>query len=98
MSAGVLRSQERNQGQTLVTNIVAVTGETTIVLADAASTPVSGGTAILNRPDRVGLDDYARHTMDNLTIGLKDRTIADGEMTIGGRALISATARNFSFA
>ncbi len=80
-------------GDTLVTDIAHVIDATTIELAEAASMPVSDVEVILNRPNRVALDDYARRTVDNLTITLNDRTITDGKMTIGGRALISETAK-----
>jgi hypothetical protein len=80
-------------GSTLVSDIVNIIDTTTIVLAHAASTPVTNARVILNRPDRVALDDYARRTVSNLSINLGDRTITDAEMTIGGRALNSESAR-----
>ena|GEM_PF-1819918 len=80
-------------GDLLVSDIVDVINATKIVLADAASTTVSNSKVILNRPDRVALDDYARRTVTDLTINLGDRTINDAAMTIGGRGLISETAK-----
>lgn len=80
-------------GETLVTDIVDVNNATTIELAEAASTSVSGVEVVLNRPDRVALGDYARKSIDNQTINLGDRTINDGEVTIGGRGLRSETAK-----
>ena len=83
----------RPNGEILVTDITRVINATTIELADAASTSVSGVEVILNRPDRVALDDYARRTVSNLTVNLGDRMINDGAMTVGGRALASETAK-----
>ena len=67
--------------------------ETTIELADAASTDVSDVEVILNDPGRVGLSNHARRRVENRTVDLGDRTIDDGSMEIGGRGLVSATAR-----
>jgi hypothetical protein len=80
-------------GETLVSDIVKVINATTIELADAASTSVAGVEVILNRPNRVALDDYARRSVENLTIDLGDRSISDGTMIVGGRGLSSETAR-----
>jgi hypothetical protein len=66
---------------------------TTVELATPAATSVTGATVILNRPDRVALGDYARSSVVNLTADLGDRTIADGEVTVGGSGFTSATAR-----
>lgn len=82
--------------QTLVTDIVdlvEVLGKAQPVLAKPASQDVSGVRVILNKPDHVALGNYARRTVKDLTIDLKDRTITDGEMVIGGRALFSKTAK-----
>ena len=52
-------------GSTLVSDVVQVINTTTIKLADAAATTVVQATAILNRPDLVGLDNHARANEDN---------------------------------
>ena len=80
-------------GGTLVANITQVVNDTTIELDKNFQTPVSNSTAILNREDRIALDDYARRSVENLTIDLGDRTITDAQMIVGGRALLSQTAR-----
>jgi hypothetical protein len=80
-------------GQTLITDIVAVNSNTEIQLASPALAEVSNVKVILNRGDRVTLGDYARRSVNSLTLDLGDRTINDGEMIIGGRALTSNTAK-----
>ncbi len=80
-------------GGTLVANITRVVNDTMIELDKDFQTPVSNSTAILNREDRIALDDYARRSVDNLTVDLGDRTITDAQMIIGGRALFSQTAK-----
>jgi hypothetical protein len=80
-------------GSTLVSDVVQVINTTTIKLADAAATTVVQATAILNRPDLVGLDNHARANADNVTVCLGDRTVVDAQMTVGSRGLRSATAK-----
>lgn len=80
-------------GEILVSDIVDVINPTTVELADAASTTVANVEVILNRPDRIALGDYARHTISDVTVNLGDRTIQDGTMTIGRRGLESETAK-----
>ena len=77
---------------TLVTDIVDFMAPNQLVLAAPAVQTVSGVKVILNKPNHVALDDYARRCVNHLTVALKDRTISDGEMIIGGRALFSGTA------
>ena len=79
-------------GHTLVSTIAHVLDSSTIELADAASKSVSNVEVILNKGDRVALDDYARRTVANVMVDLGDRSIGDAEMTVGGRALFSETA------
>ena len=78
---------------TLVTDILDFQEPNHLTLAEPAVQAVSDVKVILNKPDHVALDDYARRCVNNLTIELKDRTIHDGEMIIGGRALFSGTAK-----
>ena len=80
-------------GTILLSEVVSVVDETTIELADAASTGVSDVDVILNDPGRVGLSNHARRRVENRTVDLDDRTIDDGSMQIGARGLVSATAR-----
>ncbi|MFI5841743.1 hypothetical protein ACIA8K_18735 [Catenuloplanes sp. NPDC051500] len=80
-------------GGVLVTDVVAVVDDGTLTLAQAASADVTGVEAHLNAPERAGLSGYARHTRTGLTLGLGDRTVTDGAVTVGGRAVESATAR-----
>jgi hypothetical protein len=65
----------------------------TLILAHPAATTVNHVKAILNRPDRVALDDHARASANDATVDLSDRIIHDGSVTIGGRGLQSPTAR-----
>jgi hypothetical protein len=78
---------------TLVTDILDFQEPNHLILAEPAVQAVSGVKVILNKPNHVALDDYARRCVNNLTIELNDRTIHDGEMIIGGRALFSKTAK-----
>jgi hypothetical protein len=80
-------------GATLVTDVLEVPEKSTLELADAASTSVTNAKAILNRPDRLTLSDYARASVDGVTVDLGDRTVSDAAMTVGQRALNSATAK-----
>jgi len=78
---------------TLVTDILDFQEPNQLILAKQSVQAVSGVKVILNKPNHVALDDYARRCVNQLTIELKDRTIHDGEMIIGGRALFSETAK-----
>lgn len=78
---------------TLVTDIIDFQEPNQLILAEPAVQAVSGVKVILNKPDHIALDDYARRCVNQLTIALKDRTIHDGEMIVGGRALFSETAK-----
>lgn len=80
-------------GQPLLTDVADVRDQMTLVLADAASTTVTGVPATLNRPDFVGLDNYARRSVTGVTVDLGDRVIHDAAMTLGGRGLTSPTAK-----
>lgn len=80
-------------GETLVSDVVKVKDPNTLILADAAAATVHHVEAILNRPDRVALDNHARANANALTVDLLDRTINDGSMIIGGRGLESPTAK-----
>jgi hypothetical protein len=80
-------------GARLVTDVLEVPDRSTLELADAASTSVTNAKAILNRPDRVALSDYARASTDGVTIDVGDRTVNDAAMTVGQRGLSSATAK-----
>jgi Right handed beta helix region len=80
-------------GQPLLTDVADVTTQMTLVLADAASTTVTGVQATLNRPDFVGLSNYARRSVASVTVDLGDRVIHDAAMTLGSRGLTSPTAK-----
>ncbi|PWU08495.1 MAG: hypothetical protein C5B51_07760, partial [Terriglobia bacterium] len=80
-------------GSTLLSDVVAVLSQSSIRLADAASTTVINALAILNRPDRVALSDYARASTAGVTVDLGNRTIVDGAMIVGQRGLTSETAK-----
>jgi hypothetical protein len=80
-------------GGPLLTNITKVLGDTLIELEHDFQTPVTDSTAILNREDRIALDDYARRSVENVTVDLGDRIITDAQMIVGGRALFSQTAK-----
>jgi hypothetical protein len=80
-------------GQPLLTDVADVTDQMTLILADAASTTVTGVQATLNRPDFVGLSNYARRSVAGVTVNLGDRVIHDAAMTLGSRGLTSPTAK-----
>jgi hypothetical protein len=80
-------------GGTLLTNIASVLSDTLIELEHDFQTPVTGSTAILNREDRIALGNYARRSVENVTVDLGDRTITDAQMIVGGRGLISQIAK-----
>ena len=80
---------------TLVSTIMQVMDATTILLEHDFQTPVSNSTAILNRKDCIALDDYARVSVEGLTVELDGRTVHDAAMIVGGTGLFSQTA-NFS--
>ena len=80
-------------GGTLITDVAEVLSQTTLRLADPASASVSHVLAILNRPDRVGLSDYARATSLDNTIDLGDRVVSDAGAIIGQDRLNSLTAK-----
>jgi hypothetical protein len=80
-------------GQPLLTDVADVTDQMTLVLADAASITVTGIQATLNRPDFVGLSNYARRSVAGVTVNLGDRVIHDAAMTLGSRGLTSPTAK-----
>src|SRR3954454_7039980 len=69
------------QGATLVSDVSRVTSGTTLELSDPALTTVTETQAILNRPDRVALSDYARATAADVTVNLSDRVVTDVQMT-----------------
>jgi hypothetical protein len=78
-------------GTTLVSDVVGVVDGNTLKLADKASTTATNTVAILNRPDRVALSDYARATTPGgVTVNLGDRIVTDATMTVGQRGLASA--------
>ncbi|MGH3683518.1 MAG: hypothetical protein ACRDQY_09630 [Pseudonocardiaceae bacterium] len=64
-------------GQPLLTDVADATDQMTLILADAASTTVTGVQATLNRPDFVGLSNYARRSVAGVTVNLGDRVIHD---------------------
>jgi hypothetical protein len=85
-------------GQPLVSDIARRINDTTIELTDPAAVTVGANQnvqAILNQPDRVVLTDYARRTVQDVHVDLGDRSINDGQMTIGALevGLRSATAK-----
>jgi Right handed beta helix region len=80
-------------GQPLLTDVAKVIDQATLELVDAASTKVTGVLATLNRPDFVGLSNYARRSVANVRVDLKDRVINDAGMTLGSRGLTSQTAK-----
>jgi hypothetical protein len=80
-------------GATLVSDVVEFVSKNKLRLATPAATTVNHVEAILNRPDRVALDDHARASANDVTVDLNDRIIHDGSMIIGGRGLESPTAR-----
>jgi Right handed beta helix region len=47
----------------------------------------------VDRPDFVGLSNYARRSVAGVTVDLGDRVIHDAAMTLGGRGLTSPTAK-----
>ena len=67
--------------------------QATLDLVDAASTQVTGVKATLNRPDLVGLSNYARRSVADVSVDLMDRVINDAAMTLGSRGLTSQTAK-----
>lgn len=80
-------------GQPLLTDVLEVVNPTTLRLADAASTTMAGVKATLNRPDFVGLSNYARRSVTNVSVDLGNRLIDDARMTIGSRGLESQAAK-----
>jgi Right handed beta helix region len=80
-------------GSVLLSAIDHVVDATTVILDDEAPTAVSGVEVIVNDPAQVGLSNYARRTLDGLLVDLGDRSVSDAAVSIGGRALVSATAR-----
>jgi hypothetical protein len=83
-------------GATLISDVVHVEVDgNTLQLANAASTTVTNAVAILNRPDRVALSNYARATTPgDVAVDLGDRPpVTDARMTVGQRALVSAAAK-----
>lgn len=80
-------------GQPLLTDVVKVRDQATLELVDAASTQVTGVLATLNRPDFVGLSNYARRSVADVSVDLVDRVINDAGMTLGSRGLTSQTAK-----
>ena len=80
-------------GQPLLTDVAEVTDQMTLILADAASTEVTGVQATLNQPDSVALSNYARRSVANARVELRDRVITDAQMTLGSRGLTSKTAK-----
>lgn len=81
-----------SDGTTLVSDVARVINETTLELADAAVRTVQDAKTIVNDPRRVGLADYARASVSDVTVDLGDRTVHDAAMTIGDNELRSATA------
>jgi hypothetical protein len=79
-------------GETLVTHILKVNSANEVELTIPAANTVSDIEVILNKGDRVALDDYARRSVNNVTVDLGDRSINDAEMTVGGPLLLSASA------
>jgi hypothetical protein len=80
-------------GAVLLSAIHQVVDATTVILDDAASAAVSRVEVIVNDPARVGLSNYARRTLDGLLVDLGDRSVSDAAVQIGGRGLVSDTAR-----
>jgi len=80
-------------GEVLLSSVVAVVDTTTVDLAEAAAADVSDVAVILNDPGRVGLSNHARRKVEDRIVDIGDRTIDDGSMEIGGRGLVSASAR-----
>ena len=80
-------------GRPLISDVLEVVDGTTLDLAQPALTSVAGVEAVLNRPDRIELNDYARATSTGATIDLQDRTVADAAMIVGQRVLNSPTAQ-----
>jgi Right handed beta helix region/Protein of unknown function (DUF1565) len=80
-------------GATLLGDVLEVVDKSTLRLSEAASTAVTNAKAILNRPDRVALSDYARASVEGLAVALPGRTVSDAAMTIGQRGLNSASAK-----
>jgi hypothetical protein len=74
------------QGGTLVSDIARRVNDTTVELVDPAAVSVDAHqnvTVILNRPERVVLSDYARRTVQDVRVDSGDRSIDDGQMTVG---------------
>ena len=81
-------------GGDLVTSVAGFVDKTTLILDEPAEQAVTGRRMVLNAPDRIGLDDYARADAENLIITLPDgRTVTDAEIFKGQAALRSETAK-----
>jgi hypothetical protein len=80
-------------GETLVTDVADVIDPHTLRLVAQAAIGVPAAATAINDPLQIHLSDYARATVEGLTIDLGDRVVHDGAMTIGHTALRSATAR-----
>jgi hypothetical protein len=80
-------------GGTLLTNVDEVIDRHTLQLAAAAAIGVAAAATAINDPLQIHLSDYARATVEGLTVDLGDRVVHDAAMTIGHTALRSATAR-----
>jgi hypothetical protein len=79
-------------GATLVSDVLQVTGPTTLELTEPAATTVPDAVAVLNLRDRVALSDYARATATDVSVTLRDRVVTDARMIVGQRGLVSGTA------
>jgi|tagenome__1003787_1003787.scaffolds.fasta_scaffold20984098_6 hypothetical protein len=80
-------------GQPLLTDVANFIDPATLDLVDAASTQVTGVKATLNRADFVGLSNYARRSVADVSVDLVDRVINDAGMTLGSRGLTCQTAK-----
>ena len=81
------------EGKDLLTDVDQVVNLTTLQLSVEASTTVENVKATLNDPGSVGLSNHARQSVTDVTVDLEDRSIDDASMTIGGRGLVSETAK-----
>ena len=79
-------------GETLVTDVAEVLGDTTLKLAQRATTAVSLAKTILNQPDRVRLGNHVRATAAAFTLELGDRAVPVPGIPVGEDVLLSPGA------
>jgi hypothetical protein len=78
-------------GNTLLSDVMAVIDDGTVQLADAAVTAVDDAIARLNVPDRVRMADYPRVAIGPLNLEVRGRPLPEATLTIGDPLLRCAT-------